>query len=119
MTDLITFSLSGEYLKKVSEILKEKSKKRCKSEYISQAIIEKYEAEHAEERIDTYAMRPENELDEAPRIYEPITEEFLKKLSDKDVGRLHKMAYWNKRILDDYVASLEHIEAMRRKYDHT
>ena len=111
------FSLSGEYFKKVSEILKGKSKKRYKSDWICQAIIEKFEAE-TKKKIDDYVMKdPETELDTAPRIYEPLTEEYLKQLSPRDVGRLHKMVYWNKKILDDYVASLERIEAMRRKYD--
>jgi hypothetical protein len=110
-------------MKAIKILEKLKKDDRNLSDWICCAIEhlgkEQEEQEEMGSKIDHYViMTPqETELDIAPRIHEPITEQYLKQLSPKDVGRLRKMVYYNKELLDKYVDSLESLEVIKKRID--
>lgn len=100
---IISFSVDHKEDKKLIDKIEELSSQRQLSHWIRKACNNQYESEQSK-KIEDFAQ-PETELDIAPRIHEPITDDYLKQLSPKDVIRLHKMLYYNKEILDRYFHS--------------
>lgn len=99
------FTLSEEF-SDIEPFLQKWAKEQNASRKICLGIRKQIQEETAGEKIDNF-IKYETTLDTLPRMWEVITKDDLKKLSDADLGRLYKMMHVNMDIVRRFIDSYE------------